>query len=70
MHHGHIRFVEQRMRDIFVGGQYSAGIKTPVFDSSQFKDLDLDLKAWPNREKVTKVHQEHSSQVASVSATQ
>ncbi|VVQ16575.1 Amino-acid carrier protein AlsT [Pseudomonas fluorescens] len=28
-----------------------AGIKTPVFDSSQFKDLDLDLQAWPNRER-------------------
>lgn len=50
--------------------QRKAGIKSPVFDSSQFKDLDLDLQAWPNREKVTKVHQEHSSQVASVSATQ
>lgn len=50
--------------------QRKTGIKSPVFDSSQFKDLDLDLQAWPNREKVTKVHQEHSSQVASVSATQ
>ena len=39
------------MRDIFVGVQYSAVIKTPVFDSSQFKDLDLDLQAWPNRER-------------------
>ncbi|WP_296184697.1 alanine/glycine:cation symporter family protein [Pseudomonas sp. UBA1879] len=27
--------------------QRKAGIKTPVFDSSQFSDLDLDLKAWP-----------------------
>ena len=27
--------------------QLKAGIKTPVFDSSQFPDLDLDLKAWP-----------------------
>ena len=27
--------------------QRAAGIKTPVFDSSQFPDLDLDLKAWP-----------------------
>jgi AGCS family alanine or glycine:cation symporter len=27
--------------------QRKAGIKTPVFDSSQFPDLDLDLKAWP-----------------------
>ena len=51
MHHCHIRVVEQRMRDIFVGVQYSAGIKRPVFDSSQFKDLDLDLQAWPNRER-------------------
>ncbi len=32
------------MRDIFVGVQYSAGIKRPVFDSSQFKDLDLDCR--------------------------
>ena len=28
-------------------GQRAAGIKTPVFDSRQFADLDLDLKAWP-----------------------
>ena len=27
--------------------QRAAGIKTPVFDSSKFSDLDLDLKAWP-----------------------
>ncbi|NUT83199.1 alanine/glycine:cation symporter family protein [Pseudomonas brassicacearum] len=27
--------------------QRSAGIKTPVFDSSKFPDLDLDRKAWP-----------------------
>jgi AGCS family alanine or glycine:cation symporter len=27
--------------------QRKAGIKTPVFDSSQFPDLDLDLQAWP-----------------------
>jgi AGCS family alanine or glycine:cation symporter len=27
--------------------QRKAGIATPVFDSSQFPDLDLDLKAWP-----------------------
>lgn len=27
--------------------QRAAGIKTPVFDSSQFPDLDLDLRAWP-----------------------
>ena len=27
--------------------QRRAGIKTPVFDSSKFPDLDLDLKAWP-----------------------
>jgi AGCS family alanine or glycine:cation symporter len=27
--------------------QRKAGIQTPVFDSSQFPDLDLDLKAWP-----------------------
>jgi AGCS family alanine or glycine:cation symporter len=26
--------------------QRKAGIKMPVFDSSQFKDLDLDLQAW------------------------
>jgi len=28
--------------------QRKAGIKTPVFDSSRFPDLDLDLQAWPN----------------------
>jgi len=28
-------------------GQRAAGIKTPVFDSSKFPDLDLDRKAWP-----------------------
>lgn len=27
--------------------QRAAGIKTPVFDSSKFPDLDLDLNAWP-----------------------
>ncbi|WP_268798806.1 alanine/glycine:cation symporter family protein [Pseudomonas huanghezhanensis] len=27
--------------------QRKAGIKTPVFDSSKFPDLDLDLQAWP-----------------------
>jgi len=27
--------------------QRKAGIKTPVFDSSKFPDLDLDLHAWP-----------------------
>ncbi|WP_285422878.1 sodium:alanine symporter family protein [Pseudomonas sp. efr-133-TYG-103a] len=27
--------------------QRKAGIDTPVFDSSQFPDLDLDLQAWP-----------------------
>jgi AGCS family alanine or glycine:cation symporter len=27
--------------------QRAAGIKTPVFDSSQFPDLDLDRSAWP-----------------------
>ena len=27
--------------------QRAAAIKTPVFDSSQFSDLDLDLQAWP-----------------------
>lgn len=29
--------------------QREAGIKTPVFDSSRFKDLDLDFEAWPPR---------------------
>ena len=27
--------------------QRAAGVKTPVFDASQFPDLDLDRKAWP-----------------------
>lgn len=31
--------------------QRKAGVKTPVFDSSQFKDLDIDLQAWPNRKQ-------------------
>ena len=42
--------------------QRKAGIKTPVFDSSQFPDLDLDLKAWP------KPGHEHAA-VAPVTAT-
>jgi len=29
--------------------QRRAGIKTPVFDSSKFRDLDLDFMAWPAR---------------------
>ncbi|MCP2066654.1 alanine/glycine:cation symporter family protein [Pseudomonas laurylsulfatiphila] len=33
--------------------QRKAGIKTPIFDSRQFTDLDLDLQAWPHREKVS-----------------
>lgn len=33
------------MRDY--DGQRRAGVKQPVFDSSKFADLDLDLKAWP-----------------------
>ncbi|MNW22889.1 hypothetical protein D3C71_2246510 [compost metagenome] len=27
--------------------QRAAGIKTPVFDSAKFPDLDLDRQAWP-----------------------
>jgi len=30
--------------------QRAAGVKTPVFDASQFPDLDLDRKAWPTPE--------------------
>jgi alanine or glycine:cation symporter, AGCS family len=48
--------------------QRKAGIKTPVFDSSQFKDLDLDLQAWPNRKQVTKDIHEPSTQVASATS--
>jgi AGCS family alanine or glycine:cation symporter len=33
------------MRDY--DAQRKAGIKQPVFDSSKFPDLDLDLAAWP-----------------------
>ena len=33
------------MRDY--DAQRRAGVKQPVFDSSKFADLDLDLKAWP-----------------------
>lgn len=50
--------------------QRKAGIKTPVFDSSQFKDLDLDLHAWPNREHAANVLAETVTQVAPASATQ
>jgi AGCS family alanine or glycine:cation symporter len=50
--------------------QRKAGIKTPVFDSSQFKDLDLDLQAWPNREHPANVPAEPATQVAPASATQ
>ncbi|MFQ6555973.1 alanine/glycine:cation symporter family protein [Pseudomonas sp. Lb2C1-1] len=50
--------------------QRKAGIKTPVFDSSQFKDLDLDLQAWPNREHAANVLAETVTQVAPASATQ
>ncbi|WP_308585052.1 alanine/glycine:cation symporter family protein [uncultured Pseudomonas sp.] len=50
--------------------QRKAGIKTPVFDSSQFKDLDLDLEAWPNREHAANVPAETVTQVAPASATQ
>lgn len=50
--------------------QRKAGIKTPVFDSSQFKDLDLDLHAWPNRERAANVLAETVTQVAPASATQ
>ena len=31
--------------------QRRAGIKVPVFDSNKFSDLDLDLLAWPAKEK-------------------
>ena len=49
--------------------QRKAGIKTPVFDSSQFKDLDLDLQAWPNRKPASGTVPEPAAQVASVSVT-
>ena len=29
--------------------QRRAGIKKPIFDSSKFRDLDLDFMAWPPR---------------------
>ena len=50
--------------------QRKAGIKTPVFDSGQFKDLDLDLQAWPNREHAANVPAKTITQVAPASATQ
>jgi len=49
--------------------QRKAGIKTPVFDSSQFKDLDLDLQAWPNRKQASDAVPESTAQVASAPAT-
>ena len=36
--------------------QRKAGIKTPVFDSSQFPDLDLDRNAWPANPSHTPVN--------------
>ena len=36
--------------------QRRAGIKTPVFDSSKFPDLDLDRNAWPANPSQTPVH--------------
>ncbi|MET0613537.1 alanine/glycine:cation symporter family protein [Pseudomonas caspiana] len=36
--------------------QRKAGIKTPVFDSSQFPDLDLDRTAWPANPDQTPVN--------------
>ncbi|MBS4088366.1 alanine/glycine:cation symporter family protein [Pseudomonas rustica] len=33
--------------------QRRAGVKQPVFDSSKFADLDLDLKAWPTNPPAT-----------------
>ncbi len=48
--------------------QRKAGIKTPIFDSSQFADLDLDLQAWPHREKVGNSIPESAPQVAPASA--
>ena len=36
--------------------QRRAGIKTPVFDSSKFPDLDLDRTAWPANPSQTPVH--------------
>ena len=41
--------------------QPKAGIKTPVFDSSKFKDLDLDFKAWPPRSTPDQVVTEPAS---------
>ncbi|NER60175.1 alanine:cation symporter family protein [Pseudomonas sp. MAFF212428] len=32
--------------------QRAAGVKTPVFDSAQFPDLDLDTRAWPAKSNV------------------
>jgi AGCS family alanine or glycine:cation symporter len=43
--------------------QRKAGIKTPIFDSSLFKDLDLDLKAWPPRPTVNNNVSEPAIQV-------
>ncbi|KFE55459.1 alanine/glycine:cation symporter family protein [Pseudomonas syringae] len=36
--------------------QRKAGVKTPVFDSSQFPDLDLDRTAWPANPSHTPVN--------------
>jgi AGCS family alanine or glycine:cation symporter len=31
--------------------QRAAGIRVPVFDPAKFRDLDLDKRAWPEREE-------------------
>lgn len=46
--------------------QREAGKKTPIFDSARFQDLDLDLRAWPHREKVAESIPEPIADVTSV----
>jgi AGCS family alanine or glycine:cation symporter len=43
--------------------QRKADIKTSIFDSSRFKDLDLDLQAWPHRQQTGNVMPDSVTQV-------
>ncbi|NBF00894.1 amino acid carrier protein [Pseudomonas sp. Fl5BN2] len=50
--------------------QRAAGIKTPVFDSSKFPDLDLDTKAWPANPQIPAVKTEAEAVAANASPAQ
>ncbi|MCO7575003.1 MULTISPECIES: alanine/glycine:cation symporter family protein [Pseudomonas] len=50
--------------------QRAAGIKTPVFDSSKFPDLDLDTKAWPANPQIPAVKADAQAAPANASPAQ